>query len=40
VHYISADLDMEAWVRAGLVRLEHYLACWRRFTELYPADTE
>ena len=40
MHYIAADLDMEAWVRAGLARLEHYLACWRRFTELYPADTE
>jgi hypothetical protein len=40
MHYIAADLDMERWVNAGLARLEHYLACWCRFIELYPADDE
>jgi hypothetical protein len=40
MHYIAADLDTEAWVKAGLARLEHYLACWHRFTDLYPADKE
>jgi hypothetical protein len=38
MHYIANDLDMDAWVKAGLARLERYLACWRIFTELYPAD--
>jgi hypothetical protein len=38
VHYIADDLDMDSWVKAGLARLERYLACWRLFTELYPAD--
>jgi len=37
-HYIADDLDMDAWVKAGLARLERYLARWRLFTELYPAD--
>jgi hypothetical protein len=37
-HYIADDLDMDAWVQAGLDRIERYLACWRLFTELYPAD--
>jgi hypothetical protein len=40
MHYITADLDMEAWVRDGLARLEHYLGCWCKFTELYPGDAE
>jgi hypothetical protein len=38
MHYIADDLDMEAWVNAGLARLERYLACWRLFTELYRDD--
>jgi hypothetical protein len=38
MHYIADDLDMESWVKAGLVRLERYLAGWRLFTEQYPAD--
>ena len=38
MHYIADDLDTDAWVKAGLVRLERYLACWRLFTEQYPAD--
>jgi hypothetical protein len=38
MHYIADDLDMDAWVEAGLTRLKRYLACWRLFTELYPAD--
>jgi hypothetical protein len=38
MHYIAEDLDMASWVKAGLARLEHYLACWGRFMELYPAD--
>jgi hypothetical protein len=37
-HYIEDDLGMDAWIQAGLDRLERYLACWRLFTELYPAD--
>jgi hypothetical protein len=37
-HYIADDLDMGAWVRAGLAKLERYLESWRLFTELYPAD--
>lgn len=36
MHYIAEKLDTEAWVKAGLGRLERYLTCWRRFTELYP----
>jgi hypothetical protein len=40
MHYIAADLDMEGWVSAGLARLEHYLACWCRFMELYPPDDD
>lgn len=28
MHYIADDLDMDAWVKAGLARLERYLACW------------
>jgi hypothetical protein len=27
MHYIADDLDMDAWVNAGLARLERYLAC-------------
>ena len=38
MHYIADDLDIDAWVKAGLARLERYLASWRLFTELYPAD--
>jgi len=38
MHYIADDLDTDSWVKAGLVRLERYLACWRLFTEQYPAD--
>jgi hypothetical protein len=38
MHYIADDLDTDAWVKAGLVRLEHYLALWRLFTELHPPD--
>jgi hypothetical protein len=38
MHYIADDLDGQAWVNAGLARLEHYLACWRLFTDLYPTD--
>jgi hypothetical protein len=38
MHYIADDLEMDSWVKAGLARLERYLACWRLFTELYPAD--
>ena len=38
MHYIAVDLDEEAWVNAGLARLEHYLACWRLFTDLYATD--
>jgi hypothetical protein len=38
MHYIADDLDMDSWVKAGLARFERYLACWRLFTELYPAD--
>jgi hypothetical protein len=38
MHYIADDLDMDSWVKAGLARLERYLACWRLFTENYPAD--
>ena len=38
MHYIADDLATDAWVKAGLARLERYLACWRLFTELYPAD--
>jgi hypothetical protein len=38
MHYIADDLEMDAWVKAGLARLERYLACWRLFTQLYPAD--
>jgi hypothetical protein len=40
MHYIAVDLETEAWVKAGLTRLEHYLDCWRTFTELYPADPQ
>jgi hypothetical protein len=39
MHYIADDLDTDAWVKGGLARLERYLASWRLFTELYPADT-
>jgi len=39
MHYIADDLDMGAWVQAGLARLERYLDRWRLFIELYPADT-
>jgi peptide-methionine (S)-S-oxide reductase len=39
MHYIADDLDMDAWVNAGLARLERYLACWRIFIELYGDDT-
>jgi hypothetical protein len=28
MHYIADDLDMDAWVNAGLARLERYLAWW------------
>jgi hypothetical protein len=38
MHYIADDLDLEAWVNAGLARLECYLACWLLFTELYRDD--
>lgn len=38
MHYIADDLDTDAWVKAGLARLERYLAFWRLFTELNPAD--
>jgi len=38
MHYIADDLDMDAWVNAGLARLERYLACWWLFTELYRGD--
>jgi hypothetical protein len=38
MHYIADDFDMEAWVNAGLARLERYLACWRLFTKLYRDD--
>ena len=38
MHYIAEDLDMDSWVKDGLARLEHYLACWWLFMELYPAD--
>lgn len=38
MHYIANDLDTDAWVKAGLTRLERYLACWRLFTDVYPAD--
>jgi hypothetical protein len=38
MHYIAEDLDMDSWVKAGLARLERYLACWGLFIELYPAD--
>jgi hypothetical protein len=38
MRYIADDLDMDSWVKAGLARLERYLACWRLFRELYPAD--
>jgi hypothetical protein len=38
MHYIADDLDMDAWVNAGLARLERDLACSRLFTELYRGD--
>jgi hypothetical protein len=38
MHYIAEELDMDSWVKAGLARLERYLACWGLFIELYPAD--
>jgi hypothetical protein len=38
MHYLADDLDMDAWVNAGLARLERYLACWRLFIELYGGD--
>jgi hypothetical protein len=25
---MADDLDIDAWVKAGLARLERYLACW------------
>ena len=40
MHYIADDLYTDAWVKAGFAKLEHYLALWRLFTELYPADTQ
>ncbi len=39
MHYIADDLDTDAWVKAGLARLERYLACWRLFTEFYEGRT-
>jgi hypothetical protein len=36
VRYVVDELDMDEWMDAGLARFEHYLACWRRFSELYP----
>jgi hypothetical protein len=27
-------------VKAGLARLERYLACWELFMELYPGDAQ
>lgn len=38
MHYIADALYTDAWVKAGFAKLEHYLALWRLFTELYPAD--
>jgi hypothetical protein len=38
MHYIADDLDLDSWVKAGLARLERYLACWGLFMELYPGD--
>ena len=40
MHYIAADLDSRAWVKAGLTRLDDYLACWSLFGELYPSDPQ
>jgi hypothetical protein len=38
MHYMAADLDSPAWIEAGYVRLEDYLACWSLFKELFPSD--
>jgi hypothetical protein len=38
MHYIAADLDSRAWVKAGFARLEDYLTSWSLFRELYPPD--
>jgi hypothetical protein len=34
---IADDRETDAWVEAGLARLERYLASGRLFTEPYPA---
>jgi len=38
VNYVAKELELEAWVEAGLARLEHYLDNWRVVSELYPID--
>jgi hypothetical protein len=38
MHYIATDLDSQAWVEAGLARLEAHLALLSLFRELYPSD--
>ncbi len=40
MQYIADDLDLDSWVKAGLARLERYLACWELFMELYPGDAQ